>query len=163
MDDQVRKIKDSNAYMEAATERIQSAQKLLFQDRIVLAIYVSGVAVECVFRAFHAQHSREFSKRHDLLQWSIKSGLEQRMNPEVVTAEQRKMARTYRTALNELSRLWLNSHRYRSERDLRRLYEEMGILNAKGGVPLMRIAEQAYGAAQQLYDFGIREWKRRGG
>ena len=55
-------------YYETSLERMAQARLLHKQGTAYsLAIYVGGVAVECLLRAFKARHTAEFDERHDLL------------------------------------------------------------------------------------------------
>src|SRR5262245_11595824 len=63
-------------YFQTATQRMRQAH-LLFQDgaSYALAIYVGGVAVECMLRAFKGRRDRVFDERHDLLNLLRSSGM----------------------------------------------------------------------------------------
>jgi hypothetical protein len=173
MDREVQRRKISSDYMNAAAERIDSAFKLLEQSSFVLAIYIAGVAVECVFRAYHARRSLEFDSRHDLFKWSIKSGFDRVIKPIVLSPEQQNVSETFVVALNELTKSWPNSYRYYSEKSLLRCYlkhynctNEKELLShfhkskhAYGKTnPLQPIADQIYGAAKEIYDLGKLKW-----
>jgi len=47
-------------YIEAASERVTAARALYAAQRYGEAIYLAGVAVECVLRAFAATRTTEF-------------------------------------------------------------------------------------------------------
>ena len=53
-------------YRKAAEERIGQLSRLYEIGFYGLAIYVAGVAAECIFRAYSAKRSSELDARHDL-------------------------------------------------------------------------------------------------
>src|SRR5260370_42099980 len=55
-------------YFQTATQRMRQAQ-YLYQEgsSFALAIYVGGVAVECLLRAFKGLRNPTFDEKHDLL------------------------------------------------------------------------------------------------
>lgn len=152
-------IKEANNYFRAADERIEMAFKLLddLQD-YVLSIYVAGLAVECMFRAFHARKSLEFDAKHDLYHWSIRSGFETIMRPPIVNSKHQEQVDRYAAALNDLRRWWHNSHRYESAASLRKYFLDHGMIGFAKGDPLRAVAEQVYTAAFELYDLGKLKW-----
>jgi len=56
----------SDSYYTAARERIKEAQFLLENRYYTLAMYISGLAVECILRAFRLLKDPTFDERHDL-------------------------------------------------------------------------------------------------
>jgi hypothetical protein len=55
-------------YFQTATQRMRQAQYLYNEgSSFALAIYVGGVAVECLLRAFKGRRDPTFDERHDLL------------------------------------------------------------------------------------------------
>jgi HEPN domain-containing protein len=60
-------------YYKAAFERIKDANLLHDEERYPLAMYDSGLAVECLLRAFRVLRYPAFDARHDLwLLWRPK-------------------------------------------------------------------------------------------
>src|SRR5689334_3990123 len=63
-------------YYRAALERIKQAEYLYREgNSYALAMYVAGVAVECILRAFRARKAPVFESRHDLLLLFAESGM----------------------------------------------------------------------------------------
>ncbi len=59
----------AEAYYKAARERINDADFLHTEGRFFLAMYASGLAVECLLRAFRVLRDPTFDARHDL--WEL--------------------------------------------------------------------------------------------
>lgn len=76
-------------YYEAAHERLSQAE-LLFDvspegvkdrrgDRYVVVVYLAGVAVECMLRAYRLKESKQFDSRHQLAELFVESKLDARL------------------------------------------------------------------------------------
>ena len=57
---------NSDQYMDASLERIETARRLFEARDYVSAIYLAGLAVECMLRAYRTREEAEFDSRHDL-------------------------------------------------------------------------------------------------
>ena len=63
-------------YFQTATQRIRQAHYLFREgSSFALAIYVGGVAVECLLRAFKGRRDPTFDEKHDLLKLFAASGI----------------------------------------------------------------------------------------
>src|SRR5260370_19312191 len=63
-------------YFQTATQRMRQAQYLYEEGAsFALAIYVGGVAVECLLRAFKGLRDPSIDERHDLLRLFATSGM----------------------------------------------------------------------------------------
>src|ERR1035437_5334599 len=95
-------------YFETATQRMRQA-KHLFQEgsSFALAIYVGGVAVECLLRAFKGRRDPTFDEKHHLLRLFAASGM-LRVDPARLRAQHWTDAQidrhllTLRVAVNEI-------------------------------------------------------------
>jgi hypothetical protein len=103
-------------YREAANERLQEANLALQVRSLVGAHLNSGLAVECMLRAFFTRIHPEFEHRHDLV---LLSGPFLRHMSNARREE-------VRNAIAEISVLWLNNHRYCSSRKLRSHFNRIG-------------------------------------
>src|SRR5438045_9770544 len=56
----------AEAYRDAAADRCDDAVALLESGRFAGAIWVSGVALECLFRAYRRRSSNQLDTGHDL-------------------------------------------------------------------------------------------------
>ncbi len=112
-------------YFQTASQRIRQAHYLYREGAsFALAIYVGGVAVECLLRAFKGRRDPTFDEKHDLLRLFAASGI-LRVEPEKLRgkrwtdAQIEQHLRTLRVAANEVFRLWANNYRFASEERLR--------------------------------------------
>lgn len=62
-------------YLEASRERLTDAARLHAAQRFVASVYLSGVAVECMLRAYRGRELSDFESRHDLKQLMAESGV----------------------------------------------------------------------------------------
>ena len=62
-------------YRDAAQDRLTDAARLHAADRFVASVYMSGVAVECMLRAYRAREDDDFDGRHDLTKLMTASGI----------------------------------------------------------------------------------------
>src|SRR4030081_1166965 len=75
-------------YFWAGVERMSQAQHLYREGDgyYALAMYIAGLAVECLLRAYLVKRQRQFESRHDLLLWFKESGI-LRVHPEELKAK----------------------------------------------------------------------------
>ena len=139
-------IFDSQHYFRAALERLRDADFLYTRERgreqppilDVLGMYAAGVAIECLFRAFilrraekHAQ-PKHFDSRHDLgrlyresRMWQIASN---RPRPGGLTAlDMLAIQRELDAEVNSATRLWMNTYRFFSHKQLETSLRERGL------------------------------------
>src|SRR5580700_8769881 len=75
-------------YFQTATQRMRQAHYIYEEgSSYALAIYVGGVAVECLLRAFKARRDPTFDEKHDMLRLSSASGM-LRVDPDKLRAKQ---------------------------------------------------------------------------
>ena len=138
-------------YRKAAVERADSLRRLYDHREYVLAIYVAGVAVESMFRAYRAKINPEFSSRHDLFELARESHFADHVpNP---------LAAQYAADLGVVAWRWSNSHRYRSEAALRKYLKRAGLDRGIKGDALKENARRAVESAIDLVKLGERLWK----
>lgn len=94
-------------YIEAASERVTAARALYAAHRYGEAIYLAGVAVECVLRAFAVTRTTEFDARHDLPSLMEVAALNHIMGSQ---------ARKITIAFGEVWARWRNNYRYAPDR-----------------------------------------------
>ncbi|MBI3462705.1 MAG: hypothetical protein HY000_06540 [Planctomycetes bacterium] len=152
-------------YFQTATQRMRQAQ-YLYQEgsSFALAIYVGGVAVECLLRAFKGQRDSTFDEKHHLLRLFAASGM-LRVDRDQLRAQQWTDARidvhlrTLQVAANEIFRLWDNNYRFASEERLRaHLKKITGYQKIKGDY-LKEQARQFLNSAQTFIDKGVVQWQ----
>jgi HEPN domain-containing protein len=94
-------------YYRAAFERIEDAYLLHEEGRYPFAIYASGLAVECLLRAFRMLKEPSFDERHDLwLLWKNTVLSDVHREPSY--------SQIYQTLMT-ISRFWNNGHRFASQ------------------------------------------------
>ena len=102
-------------YFQTATQRMRQAHYAYKEgSSYALAIYVGGVAVECLLRAYKGRRDPTFDERHDLLRLFAASGILRldRNKLRAINWTERQIdehLQTLRVAVNEIYRLWKNS------------------------------------------------------
>jgi hypothetical protein len=128
-----------------------------------LAIYVGGLAVECLLRAFKGRRDPAFDEKHDLLRLFAASGMlridRDKLRAKHWTDEQiDSHLRTLQLAVNEIVKLWANNYRFASEERLRsHLKKITGYRKIKGDY-LKEQARQFLNSAQRFIDKGVLQW-----
>jgi hypothetical protein len=152
-------------YFQTATQRIRQAHYLYKESSsFALAIYVGGLAVECLLRAFKGRRDPTFDERHDLLRLFAASGMlrvdrdklrEMNWSDSQIDGH----LRTLRVAANEIFRLWANDYRFVSEERLRsHLKKATGYRKIKGDY-LKEQARRFLNSAQSFIDKGATLWQ----
>lgn len=145
-------------YIEACRERMNRAAQLM-NDSVpdyVLATYLSGVAVECLFHAYRLRAGTTDGAKHDLGRQSqlgdFYNGMK-REQKEAVTA-----------LLDEIVARWQNNYRYRSGESMKgyvlakRLYIVGKNNTATRDDVVKHNAEMIVDAAIELTDVGLTRW-----
>jgi len=135
-------------YKEAAREHTTLAVELHAAGRYVMAHYVSGLAVECILRAYQYRVSPVFSGRHDLQALYRDAQFASFVSP----GEEQKVT----AALTEVARRWSNSHRYRSERALRLFLRRANL--GQTGKFVRESSRRIVDAAIVIVDQGVLKW-----
>ena len=152
-------------YFQTAAERMRQAQHLHHEgSSFALAIYVGGVAVECLLRAFKGRRDPTFDEKHDLLRLFSASGMlrvdRDKLRKERWTEAQiESHLQTLRVAVNEIVRLWANNYRFASEERLRlHLKKITGYQRIKGDY-LKEQSRRFLGSVQRFVDKGVVQWR----
>jgi hypothetical protein len=151
-------------YFQTALQRMHQAQYLYDEgSSFALAIYVGGVAVECMLRAFKGRRDPAFDERHDLLRLFAASGM-LRVDRDKLQAKQWTEdqidghLRSLQLAVNEIVKLWSNNYRFASEERLRAYLKKItGYRRIKGDY-LKAQARQLLNSAQKFIDKGVVQW-----
>jgi hypothetical protein len=138
---------DAKDYAEAARERVaqgrfvfdvpqEDAERELDDKRYALVVYLSGLAVECVFRAYRLKTDMKFDGRHNLESLFAVSGLDEYLREALETekADDEQIAervRELRAAVKDVASLWRNAYRYASDRVLLKDLVERGLVDRK--------------------------------
>jgi HEPN domain-containing protein len=154
----------SDHYFDASLERMTQARELYGRDNCyALTMYVSGVAVESMLRAFMLKKKTEFDSRHDLKLLLDESGI-LGLDPAILegkglsAAEVAEYKRRLETAVDNAAPLWHNNYRYASEaRLLSHLKRKKLYRKVKGDV-LKANALKLLIAARNVIDMGTLLW-----
>lgn len=152
-------------YFQTATQRMRQAQHLYREgSSFALAIYVGGVAVECLLRAFKGRRNSIFDEKHDLLRLFAASGM-----LRVDTAKLRALnwtdaqidghLRSLQVAVNEIYRLWANNYRFTSEERLRSHLKKLTGYRKIRGDYLKEQARRFLNLTQKFVDMGVVQWQ----
>ena len=154
-------------YYRAGIERMQQARQL-FDDgeSYALSMYCSGLAVECVLRAFRWLHIRTFDGRHDLRELFKVSRFIQIATEtfqDCGYAEEHNVSESLRihAAMTEVDALWMNNLRFVSESKHKRYLFELGRLHGIKGDGNKRVALSLLIAAHVIVDQGALVWSLR--
>jgi hypothetical protein len=150
-------------YFHAAVERIEDARVLYVGERYSLSIFTSGLAVECLLRAFHWRINPVFDARHDIARLFKTCGFADaerlrldRRGVEVVK-NQSALAEMF-GARDTIVRYWSNDYRFMAESQLRAKLRVLGATQSKRGNQVKPCALAVYNAAKLLIDRGAVLW-----
>jgi hypothetical protein len=155
-------------YFQTATQRMRQAQHLYREgDSFALAIYVGGVAVECLLRAFKGLRDPTFDERHHLLRLFAASGMLQIDAAKLRTREWtdariESHRRSLQVAVNEIFAVWDNSYRFASEERLRTHLKRMTRDRRIKGDYLKEQARRFLSSVQKFVDMGVMLWHIQG-
>ncbi|MGO9470445.1 MAG: hypothetical protein ACLQVF_40650 [Isosphaeraceae bacterium] len=126
-------------YFQTATQRMRQARHLYQEgSSFALAIYVGGVAVECLLRAFKGLRDPTFDEKHDLLRLFAASGILRVDRTKLLAKHWTDTQidghlRTLKVTVNEIYRLWANNYRFASEERLRSHLKQITSLSENQG------------------------------
>jgi hypothetical protein len=142
-------------YFDTALERHTQAQFLRRNGHHSLALYVFGLSVECMLRAFQPAGA-VFDERHDIAE--LLKGSEWKLSD--------KQRRRLHAAINEVHEVWHNSFRFADEERLRSLLKarklDRGIHSVHRGADFLKVrCEELDAACSEIIDIGRKAWQRR--
>lgn len=109
-----RNVFTKDDYFSASKARYQDLEYLKNSEKsIILALYCSGVSIECMLRAYILVYTKEFDSKHDLEKLYFKSQLGNYLTED----EKEKLLASIKVA----NKIWSNDLRYCSEKRLRRI------------------------------------------
>jgi HEPN domain-containing protein len=146
---------DEEDYMRAAKARVHAATALYRDNRYAEAIYMAGVAVEALLRAYHKHQRRDasFDARHDLAQWWKECRIS-----DLLPA---KHVRRGAYWMSEVWSRWKNDYRFADEDRLERRYKKLKLHRGVKGDPLEHNARIVVDSALDLVTLGARRWEMR--
>lgn len=128
-------------------------------------MYLGGVAVECLFRAFILRETKVLETGHDILLLFRASRLKERLLASLETADPTKPAllrrlRHLESDIAEISLRWANDYRYASEARLRAHLRRRKLnLGIKGDF-LKENSRLLVEASRRVIEEGERSWNR---
>jgi len=140
-------------YYFAALERHSEAYYLHEAGHYVLAMYLSGLAVECILRAFkHLQEpSSVFDEKHDLIKLLRTSGLTD------VGNEQFRLK--IHKSVNRIFAVWRNNFRFSSESKIRSYLKNIKRDRGIKGDYLKYNSKMLYEASSDIINRGASKWR----
>lgn len=140
-------------YLDTARERVFSAVRLYELSRYSAAIYLAGVAVECLLRAYILRETKEFESRHDLTDLMRKSSIADFIPPQ--------QNREFGAYLTTVWRRWKNNYRYASISRLSSEFRDMGLFSGIKGDPLKENARVTILATEKIISAGVLAWNSK--
>jgi len=140
-------------YRRAAGERVTEAGELRRAQRYTLAMYVAGVAAECMLRAYHRADAA-FDERHDVIELLKECNLD-RLGEVAMTR--------LRAPVQTVHLLWSNSLRYFDERRIRAYLKSMrqDRRGLQRGADFLKVrAKELEDACLEIVTVGEDRWDR---
>jgi hypothetical protein len=138
-------------YFDAAREHVSSLSGLYNEGHYALAIYVAGLAVESLFRAFRAKRKLPFRSDHPLKPLAEEAGF-----PALVPDRDRVR---FDAALSDLIVSWRNAHRFRSNSAMRRFLNRLSLDRGIKGDFVKEWARRITSASIELVTLGEKRWQ----
>lgn len=139
------------SYRIAAINHVSAAQDLVEEAQYPLAAYLSGLAVECMLRAYSHRINSAFDARHDLRLWY------QRCKFDAIIPEDR--AEDISSALALVVAQWNNSQRYYSAELLRAEWKRAELDRGIRGNFVKERTRRIVDAAWEIVTLGEEQWK----
>ncbi|HAO19892.1 MAG: hypothetical protein BWK80_24340 [Desulfobacteraceae bacterium IS3] len=143
------KIRPQN-YLEASQERIDAARRLYNFQHYTEAIYLAGVAVECILLAYRIRENSEFESRHDLKNLLRESGIASFISEK----DQRKLP----ALLGEVWSRWKNNYRFISDESLASEFKRLKLDRGIKGDILKANSANIISNAYEIINIGVRRW-----
>lgn len=144
--------KIAETYYRTALERIVDAGLLNKEGHYSYAMHTSGLAVECLLRAFRTLKGASFDERHDLWRlWKGTTLAEIRYETSHAQIHQ---------ALITISRLWNNGFRFMSQKEMQAFLKNAGQDRGIKGDFLKYRSQELHEAADELIRIGDKRWKQ---
>jgi len=143
---------DAVDYFDAAKERLNEANLLYENERYSLALYVAGVAVESLLRAYIFRLEPKLEAAHDLELLLDASNLRKITTPS-------ESQQVY-TAIVKLYQRWKNDLRYTSNDRLRRRLKQQKLDRGIRGDFLKENCRIAIEKAKIILRVGAAKWKQ---
>lgn len=137
-------------YLQAAEEQVNSARRLHKQKRYPAAIYLAGVAVECLLLAYKTRENPGFESRHDLRSLLKESGMIGFIRPK----ERRKLS----ILMGNVWARWKNNYRFASYDRLTSEFRRLELNRGIKGEFLKPNSDIVIDNAYEIINLGVRRW-----
>ena len=141
---------NAEMYRDAALEHVTATEGLYASGRHALTHYVSGLAVECMLRAYRVRVEPTFDSRHDLRLLLDASGFE-------ALVPQRHQEQ-FSESLSVVALQWNNAHRFRSESGVRGYLKQLKLDRGIKGDFLKERSRRIRDAAIYIVTLGDNRW-----
>ena len=142
---------DGEDYFQAALERNTEALQFHRAGRYVLAMYVAGLSVECILRAFKYRKTETFDERHDLMQLLRASGITE-------LGDDRFRVKIH-GAVTLVVLLWRNNYRFCPQSKLRKFVGRIEPRRRIKGDILKYYSKMLYDASNDIITRGAQKWR----
>jgi len=139
-------------YYRAALERIEDANFLHNEGHYPFAMYASGLAVECLLRAFRMLKDPSFEERHDLWQLWKQTAL--------ADIRRESSYEKIHTLLGYVNARWRNSYRFAAVDEVRSLLRKSGLTRGLKGDLLKYHSKMLFEASREFLQLGGLRWER---
>jgi len=156
---------ESEHYFRASLERMSQAHEIYrTRDNYALTMYVAGVAVECMLRAFMVIRKAEFKSHHDLPALFVESGMisvaDESLRAKGLSEEEiDQHTNELRSSVNDVYNLWKNDFRYASESRLLAYLKRKRLFGKTKGNLLKAKTIELLSAAQRFINRGMVQWR----
>ena len=140
----------ADEYYSAAQDYAKEVQLLFDENRYVLAHYVAGLAVECMFRAYAVRNGAAFDGRHDLSKWFELARFDQVSD----SARLESIAAAY----NVVALQWNSSQRYYSEGFLKAYLHSQELDRGIKGCAVKELTRRIIESALEVVTEGKLRW-----
>ena len=137
-------------YLDCSRLRVESARKLHKECRFSAAIYLAGVGIECLLKAYIVRQNPEFDERHDLRDLLKSSDL-----MSFVQTKDRKQVGAW---LSDIWARWKNNYRYASDARLKTEFKRLELDRGIEGDFLKENSRLVIESALQLQAKGEDQW-----
>ncbi len=137
-------------YLDCSRLRVESARRLHKDSRFSSAIYLAGVGIECLLRAYIVRQNPEFDERHDLHDLLKSSDLK-----SFVHTDDRQQVAAW---LSDIWTRWKNNYRYASDERLRAEFKRLELDRGIDGDFLKENSRLVDETALQLQVKGELRW-----
>ena len=141
----------ANEYLNAAREHLARLDRLYEAGDFALCLFLSGLAVECILRAYRVRLTPEFSSRHDLADLAREADFASTYPP--------RREIEYGQALQRLASVWSSNDRYRPASAVRSRLRRVGVTRGRRVDLLRDVARRSIVDAHFLANLGFTRWQ----